>query len=122
MKAWFIRLVPLAGVLAGALLWAFPPETSRFYPLCPFNQATGLLCPGCGATRALSALLHGRFADALHWNALVVCLLPMLAGYVIAALLRSNDRRSPVWPAVPRPAIILLVGVAFGFAVIRNLR
>lgn len=122
MKAGSIRLAPLVVVLAGALLWAFPPETSRFYPLCPFNQATGLLCPGCGATRALSALLHGRFADALHWNALVVCLLPVLAGYLIAALFRSNVRRSPVWPTLPRAAIVLLVGVAFGFAVIRNLR
>ena len=116
------RIVPLAVLASAALLWFFPPETSTFYPLCPFHEATGLLCPGCGATRALAALLHGRLEDAIHWNALVVCLIPALAVYLFAAFFRSQVRRSTVWPVLPRVTIVLLVGVALGFAVVRNLR
>ena len=35
---------------------------------CPFKMLTGLPCPGCGGTRALVELLHGRFTEALWLN------------------------------------------------------
>lgn len=35
------------------LLWKFPPTESSWWPKCIFHQLTGLLCPGCGATRSM---------------------------------------------------------------------
>src|SRR6266849_5239206 len=68
--------------LVGALtLYLFPPEENTFYPQCPIFRLTHLYCPGCGATRALAALLHGRLTEALHYNALLVLLLPFLLVY-----------------------------------------
>lgn len=49
-----------------------------FFPQCPFHALTGLFCPGCGSQRALSALLHGNFIDALHDNFLAMISLPVL--------------------------------------------
>ena len=69
----------LFGLLAGALLlYRFPPERYSFYPSCPVFHYLHLYCPGCGSTRALSALLHGHFSQAMYYNPLFVVLLPLL--------------------------------------------
>ena len=39
----------------------------HYFP-CIFNKLTGLLCPGCGNTRAVNHLLHGRIWSALRCN------------------------------------------------------
>lgn len=36
---------------------------------CPWNQLTGLPCPGCGMTRSTFALLRGDFWESLRLNA-----------------------------------------------------
>lgn len=65
--------------VAGAwVLYHYPPATSTFYPQCVFHQVTGLDCPGCGTTRALHALLHGRIGEAFRLNAMLFPL--MLVG------------------------------------------
>ncbi|MEO8116384.1 MAG: DUF2752 domain-containing protein, partial [Bacteroidota bacterium] len=47
-----------------------------------------LYCPGCGSQRALSALLHGNFIDALHDNLLAMISLPVL---IFAAIVYSMN-------------------------------
>jgi hypothetical protein len=60
---------PPAGIiLTAALLFFFPPAQYHFYPQCPIHQYFHLDCPGCGATRALAALLHGHLLEALRLN------------------------------------------------------
>jgi hypothetical protein len=44
---------------AAALLFAFDPATTWWFPSCPLNALTRWLCPFCGSLRALHALLHG---------------------------------------------------------------
>ena len=71
------RILLLAAPLALLCLRVFPPDRFPFYPPCPIHQYTGLLCPGCGATRALAALTHLRVAEAWHLNPLLFLLLPL---------------------------------------------
>lgn len=47
----------------------------RIAPPCLFHRVTGLNCPGCGGTRALSAMLRLDFATAFWYNPLITCLL-----------------------------------------------
>ena len=49
-------------------MFFFDPALTPFYPQCAFHRLTGLNCPGCGATRGLYALLHGRWRQALQDN------------------------------------------------------
>src|SRR5215469_16601112 len=60
------------GVGVAAMVYFFNPTSYGFYPVCQFHRLTGLNCPGCGATRALYALLHGNFSTALRDNALLI--------------------------------------------------
>lgn len=52
-------------------------------PRCWFNALTGLQCPGCGSQRAIHALLHGRVAEAWHYNAALFFALPLCLVYAL---------------------------------------
>lgn len=51
-------------------------------PRCFFKAATGYDCPGCGSQRAFHALVHGRPADAWHYNAALFFAVPLAALYL----------------------------------------
>jgi hypothetical protein len=58
--------------------------TNRLLGLsCPFHEATGLDCPACGGTRAISAVLQGRLVTALHYNALALALGVLAIPYLV---------------------------------------
>lgn len=116
----------LAGLLlvvaaGAAVLLRFPPAATLGYPYCPFFAATGLLCPGCGGTRALAALLHGRLGQAWLDNALLVGLVPVVVAYFGVAGWRAAQGYEAEWPSVRTRQIALMVIAAVGFAVWRNL-
>lgn len=71
----------LAGTTALALLvWLADPSTpGGLLPPCPFNLLSDLYCPGCGAARALHALLQLDLPRALAMNPLLVLAAPVLA-------------------------------------------
>lgn len=78
-NAWFAGIILATVVLGGAaVVFFFNPATHSFYPVCQFHRLTGLNCPGCGMTRALYALLHGKFYIMLHYNLLLVFILVAL--------------------------------------------
>ena len=110
---------------ATAFLYAVDPNRHAVYPQCLLYNATGIYCAGCGATRALYALLHGRVLEALHDNALFVAVLPLVlyvAGSYALAAWQAN-----AWPQVPadsqklawRGGLFFLLMIAF--MVVRNL-
>lgn len=41
-------------------------------PKCIFKTLTGYDCPGCGASRALHAFLHGNLKEALAYNYFII--------------------------------------------------
>ena len=47
-------------LVAGVFLHFSPVDLTDIVPGCLLYRLTGLYCPGCGATRALSAFLHGH--------------------------------------------------------------
>jgi hypothetical protein len=70
------RLSVLVVLAAGAwVLYTFAPTAYGFYPHCVFKQVTGLDCPGCGSTRALHHLLHGRVDEAFRFNPMLFALM-----------------------------------------------
>lgn len=82
------------------LLRTFDPAGNVFYPKCFLHEWTGLHCPGCGTTRALAALTHGRLADAVRSNPLLILGGPIIVAAVL--LQRRRERRGA--SAAPRLA------------------
>ena len=116
--AGIILAVTALGV--GATVFFFNPVTHGFYPVCAFHKLTGWNCPGCGATRALYALLHGNFSAALRDNALFLFALTTLAlrtGWFVV----KKNRGQTAGEFFPTKFLWPLLVIALVFTVLRNL-
>lgn len=102
------------------ILLRFPPAQYDFYPQCPIHHYLHILCPGCGTTRALAALLHGDFAEALRLNALTTLLTPVALIYGAAGYWRIFARAPLRWPQPPPAAIYLTLATTVLFTIARN--
>ena len=117
-----LTAVVLFGGLAAMVLYRFPPAAYSFYPLCPIHEYLHLDCPGCGATRALAALLHGQLGEAMRLNGLFVgVVLPGAVVYGLLSYARAVRGHEIRGPQVPNSAIYACVGVTLAFTVLRNL-
>jgi hypothetical protein len=105
---------------AGAIVFFFNPSTHSFFPTCMFHELTGLYCPGCGATRALYALLHGNLRLALKDNALFVLSLVALTVWGARFVLRKLRNQPAGFSLSPKFLWGFLV-ISLIFAVMRNL-
>jgi hypothetical protein len=112
---------PAIVACAIVLLSRLPPAQYSFYPQCPIFEYLHLECPGCGMTRALAALLHGSLTEALHFNALVVLLLPIAAAYAILYCCRLLQRKPLRWPQKSPIATYFACVVVVLFTIVRNL-
>jgi hypothetical protein len=114
-------IVFLGMAVGGAFLYFVPPGKGSIYPPCTFHALTGLNCAGCGSTRALHHLLHGRIALALANNILVVFLLIPLAWYAIKHLrymITGNRRRAP---ELKMKYAWILIGAIILYTILRNI-
>jgi hypothetical protein len=56
-------------------------------PSCMIYTVLGLYCPGCGGTRAVSALLHGHFLQSLWYHPLVLYTVLIFGTFMISQTL-----------------------------------
>ena len=123
---WFRRatanVVLTAALLLCAALIFYPPARTSLYPACPFHLYFGIDCPGCGATRALAALLRGHLAEALRLNPLFVLLLPIALAGAAESYRRAIRPGAFRWPQPPMPALYATLATTVLFTVARNLR
>lgn len=118
---WRLRahLAAVAGAgAAAAWIWVRGVDTLGLR--CPVAALTGLDCPGCGATRALAALLDGDIAGAVDHNVAVPVAAVILAWVWAATLTATIGDRTVTHPLRWRRSA-LVVAVAVGvFTVARN--
>lgn len=103
------------GAVGAWVLYTFPPTAYAFYPQCPVRLLTGLECPGCGTTRALHHLLHGRVDEAFRLNPMLF----VLVAVALCALPSILRGRSPQFLMKPWFAWASFVVLA-GYWVVRN--
>lgn len=63
-------------------------SNTEWLPKCIFHECTGLLCFGCGSTRAVHALVQGDWVYSVRCNAL---LLPSLAWLLALCLVKEVE-------------------------------
>ena len=113
-------LLGLGAVVAAMVLARFDPNAAdSVLPPCPFLALTGWLCPGCGSTRALHALLHGDLGQALAMNPLLVVSMPLLGWMAVNAAGVNVPGRRWLMPWAANPKLWLVV--LLGYALLRNL-
>ncbi len=72
--AWHLGI--LLAAIAGAMVLRAASDAGWLLPVCTFRQVTGVPCPGCGSTRALTALANADLLSAFRLN-------PMATGTAI---------------------------------------
>ena len=110
--------VPLLGILL-FLLRDHIMSVGHYFP-CMFYKLTGLLCPGCGNTRAVNHLVHGRLWLAFRSNPDLPFLIAVPLGFYIELIADIFGKKVKL---VPRSmwlwgAVIALYAVFF---VLRNI-
>ncbi len=76
-RAWLVWL-GLSAIFVTSALWR---PTDDGIVLCPLRALTGYPCPGCGMTRAFSAIAHGELWRAVRYNPLSPVL--FMAGVIV---------------------------------------
>lgn len=112
-------VVGLAGI--SAMVLARNPLETTVFPPCPLRAATGLWCPGCGATRASYLLFQGDLASALRFNAMWVVLAPLVVYQAVAFVGEAFGVRWLRRIPLTQPVIAALLVALLGFGVVRNL-
>jgi hypothetical protein len=91
--------------------------------LCVLHASTGLPCPGCGMTRAISAISQGEFSTALGLNPFAFFAWPTFFALAILAVVPSGVRtklEAPLRRSKGAAKLYELIFFAFlGFGVIR---
>lgn len=101
-------------LVAGWIVYTFPPATSSWYPGCVFHAVTGLDCPGCGGTRAMHQLLHGRFTEAFALNPILFLFLIPVAVCAAPSLWRGEQPRFMSRPWFGWTSVIVMSGFWIG--------
>lgn len=107
-------------ILAGFLYYLFVRIRGKGFP-CIFNELTGWLCPGCGASRMCMSLIRFDFASAFHYNPALLFILPIL--FTVLAVqkiryIRTGDYRARLWENI----VFAILGVLLvAFSVYRNI-
>lgn len=114
-----LTVAVLSMAAVGVLMFTVDPVQAAWFPQCPSRMVTGYLCPGCGSSRGLHALVHGHIAEAWHYNAALFFALPLLAALLAGKLAgpQSRLRRIVQHPAVP----ITVVAATVIWTVARNI-
>lgn len=110
IATWRDRLILAAPLFGVGLLMAISPD-SEGPTFCPFALCTGTACPGCGMTRAASALIRGDVSGAITLHPLVLVIGLQLGAGWTWYLLRRSGRARPLRTGTVN-AILIATGVA----------
>jgi hypothetical protein len=110
----------MALLCALGVVYKFSPTEYAFYPRCIIYSTTHWLCPGCGSTRALHALLHLDLRSAFHYNALFTLLAPLVFLWLGFCFYRvmCYDRLPRL--TIPRELTACMIAVVLLFTIARN--
>jgi hypothetical protein len=116
-------LLLLAAAATALVARLFTPALEKISPPCIFHSLTGLHCAGCGATRALIALLRGDIAAAFGYNPLFmivfvpVVLLAVLNELTIAAA--GTGFRASINPGAR--TVVIIIAILVAYSLLRNI-
>lgn len=114
-----IILVTLGVACAGLVVAVILILTETHLP-CPFNLITGLLCPGCGNTRATLALLRFDFKGMLEYNLLYPLEIAYIGHvYLICAIRYIKKGRFSYGSKYMKMDIAVLI-ITVGWTIVRN--
>lgn len=115
-------------IIAGIKLWG--TSILGFMPHCALHAMTGYYCPGCGGTRAVYALMHGKILRSIYYHPFVFYVAVVGIWFMISQTIERltkgkvsialHFRQAYIWIAilliicnfVIKNGVLLLTGIA----------
>lgn len=114
-----VILLPIFAAAAAFLLLPTVPKIAELLPPCKIHLYTGLLCPGCGNTRAVTALAEFKLIESFLYNPIPLICLTLLILFYVELVMKTFFK--------PKKLVIrsLVFWTAFGisfliYSIIRN--
>ena len=107
-------------LILGIIYFIWLSITHKGIP-CPFRLLTGYLCPGCGITHYLYAMIHLRLSEAFHANAFVFLLMPAGIIYWLYRTCRYIRTGRTDYSVSETIAFAFLLITAIAFCIHRNI-
>lgn len=120
---WLTVGLVIVCVLVFALGHHIAPMVESISPGCFFYNLTHIKCPGCGGTRACTALLQGDWLATLRWNAFWLPTAIVLVILYVQGWLNAYQKQDsyPLWNKI-RAGIYKLYGLCIlVFVIARNI-
>ncbi|MBQ9649599.1 MAG: DUF2752 domain-containing protein [Prevotella sp.] len=76
--------LPIVFLATGGFYYLVNPVIKHFPLQCVWRLLTGTQCPACGFQRAIHALVHGQFTEALSYNYFFVISIPFALIAILA--------------------------------------
>lgn len=119
------RLLILLGVLIGIIIIVvystIDPMRYKMMLPCPFKLLTGLQCPACGMQRALYAVLHGHWREAIEYNYFFIFSVPYAGLLTLASVLPTGELSNKCLKILEHKYVVNSYVIAFFvWLVIRN--
>jgi uncharacterized protein DUF2752 len=111
----------LFSIVFCTVIYTFPPGYDSIYPPCFFHRITGLHCPGCGLTRSVHHLLHGRILTALRYNVLIVLISFLVLWTFVAMLKYILYDKKLIIPYMPEKYTWIIIIFIMSFLILRNI-
>ncbi len=99
------HLLAPAALAVGLAAW--DPARHGGPPLCPYRAITGHSCPGCGLTRAVAALVRGRWHEAVTLHPLAPVLVAEIMVFCLAFVMLGPRLRERVPTRVASSLLVL---------------
>ena len=121
------RLLPIAIVALGGIVYAALYLYTPVRIKCPLRSVTGIFipggitCPGCGLTRMLIAELRGDIKAAFAANQAVFILQPFLYFLILRQIVGYVFEKEVKYTTVENALMIIAIVGLIIFGVVRNL-
>lgn len=117
-------IIALVALCICTVYYFVNPSQYILVPKCPVKLLTTLDCPGCGFQRALHAVLHGNFIEAIRYNKFLLFAIPLTCLWFINSMMIehiSNQANRMKIQKVNRGIIYVYIFGYICWFIIRNI-
>ncbi len=115
-----ISILTICAGIGIVIYYNIDPAQSFLAPKCAFRLLTGYDCPACGGQRALYAVLHGQWLDALRFNPFLLLSVPYVAAVFYTSFCKSRFAVTMRRYVQHRATVFCYVALFFIWWILRN--
>ena len=118
---WIIGIILFSLLIGVGIVNRLAPEfLEQSSPSCFVRQHVGMYCTGCGATRAVLAVLRGQFLQSLYFNVVVMYVIVFYGIYVLRGAVYFISKGKYMYMKFHTAYVFVGLGIVVVQAIVKN--